>query len=153
MRALWASASAMCRVVSGPAVPVMLGNTFDHSTGVILEGTIRLPAAKTAPRRGFYIEYEKDKKGSAVLVDASGRAELGSLSADGTGFKVGKKVVRQMKFGAPARFRLLLRGVLLEIYLDDIMIECFSLPRPATGRIGLIGGSKGETFGALKAWR
>ena len=38
-----------------------------------------------------------------------------------------------------ARFRLLLKHSLLEFYLDDLLIECFSLPEPATGRIGVVG--------------
>jgi hypothetical protein len=40
----------------------------------------------------------------------------------------------------------------LEFYLDDILIECFSLPADATGRIGLIRGSDSRAIGKLKAW-
>jgi hypothetical protein len=40
----------------------------------------------------------------------------------------------------------------LEFYLDDILIECFSLPADATGRIGLIRGSDSRAIGNLKAW-
>ncbi len=54
-----------------------------------------------------------------------------------------------MTFGRPARFRLLVKHSLIEFYLDDILIECYSLPQDATGRIGLIGG--GEAIGKLRA--
>jgi len=36
-----------------------------------------------------------------------------------------------------ARFRLLLKGTLMEFYLDDILIESFALPANASDRIGL----------------
>ncbi|MDP6545494.1 MAG: hypothetical protein QGH60_16030 [Phycisphaerae bacterium] len=136
---------------SGTA-PVMLDTALDMKTGVILEGTLRLPADKSAPRRGLYIEYGKDK-GSAILIDSAGLAELGPMGADGSGFRAEKKVNREMTFARPAKFRLLLKGVLLEFYLDDILIECFSLPGAATGRIGLIRGSKSDSITDLKAWR
>ena len=57
-----------------------------------------------------------------------------------------------MEFGKPARFRLLVKYALIEFYLDDILIECYSLPGRATGRIGLIRSSSGESIGDLKAW-
>ena len=58
-----------------------------------------------------------------------------------------------MTFGRPAKFRLLLKGSLLEFYLDDILIECFSLPAESTGRIGLLKGHAPKSIGNLKAWR
>jgi hypothetical protein len=70
------------------------------------------------------------------------------MLADGSGFKVEKRVDREMTFGKPAAFRLLLKHSLLEFYLDDVLIECFSLPGNATGRIGFIG-----TATDLKAWQ
>jgi hypothetical protein len=92
-----------------------------------------------------------------VLIDHSGVAELGSMQANGEDFKIGerkkrdlKRVDREMTFASPARFRLLLKGPLMEFYLDDILIESFALPANATGRIGLI--NSAETLGTLKAW-
>ncbi|MHC4983439.1 MAG: hypothetical protein ACYTF6_09780 [Planctomycetota bacterium] len=37
---------------------------------------------------------------------------------------------------------------LIEFHLDDILIECYSLPAAATGRIGLIGAVAGSRPGA-----
>jgi hypothetical protein len=55
-----------------------------------------------------------------------------------------------MAFGKPAKFRLLLKQSLLEFYLDDILIECFSLPQNATGRMGFIGT---DAVRQLSAWQ
>ncbi len=60
---------------------------------------------------------------------------------------------RQTRYGAPARFRLLVKGPLIEVYLDDILIECHHLPRPATGRVGLIRGDQANSIRQLKAWQ
>jgi hypothetical protein len=134
---------------SGPIK--MLGRKLDLSAGLVLEGKLKLPAPLGAPR-GLYIEHGKGT-GTAILFGCDGRAELGSLAADGSGFKADKTVDREMRFAEPARFRLVLEGVLLEIYLDDVLIECYSLPAPATGRIGLIPGSQRNSISALKAWK
>ena len=85
-----------------------------------------------------------------MLIDSTGVAELGPMKADGTGFKAEKPVDREMTFGSPAAFRLLVKGSLMEFYLDDILIESFALPANATGRIGLINAV--DTMGTLKAW-
>jgi len=129
----------------------MLGRKLDARTGFVLEGSLKLPEPLGAPC-GLYIEHIKGL-GTAILFNSNGRAELGPIRADGTGFKPDKNVDREMKFGAPARFKLLLKGPLLEIYLDDFVIECYSLPAPATGHIGLISGSKRSAISALKAWQ
>jgi hypothetical protein len=43
--------------------------------------------------------------------------------------------------------------VLLEIYLDDYLIECCSLPAPATGRVGVIPGNQRSSIFELRAWK
>jgi hypothetical protein len=134
----------------------MLGNSFDVRGGTVLEGDLRLPNNKDRPRGGLYIECVKNQ-GAAVLVDHAGVAELGSMPADGTVLTVKdgkrnlKRVDREMTFTNPSRFRLLLRGSLMEFYLEDILIESFALPAEASGRIGLINST--DTFETLKAWK
>ncbi len=138
--------------VAGGKGPVrMLARKLDVASGLVLEGNLKLPDPLGAPR-GLYIEHGK-RIGTAILFNTEGRAELGSVAADGSGFKPEKTVNREMRFPAPARFRLALKGVLLEIYLNDFMIECYSLPAKATGRIGLIPGNQINSISNLKAWK
>jgi len=136
---------------AGPPIP-MLGNTFDIESGVVLEGTLALPPSREAKTPGLYIECGHGR-GAAMLVGVDGVSELGPIAADGSGFKCEKRVDREMRFGETARLRLLLKRSLLEFYLDDILIECYSLPAVATGRIGLIQGERGDSVRGLKAWR
>jgi len=117
----------------------MLANKLDSRGGIILEGTLPLPA-KGARRPGLYVACGADS-GVAVLVGAGGVTEIGPMRADGSGFKAESRIDRETSFGQPTRFRLLLKGSLLEFYLDDVLIDCASLPADATGRVGLIGGA------------
>ena len=130
----------------------MLANALDTDGGVVVEGTLALPSARRIKARGLYVERGQER-GAAILVSAGGVSELGPMAADGSGFRCEKRVDRQMPFGKTARFRLLLKHSLLEFYLDDILIECYSLPARATGRIGLIRGPRSDAIGALRAWQ
>lgn len=126
-----------------------LPTALDAERGSIAEGDIALSASVSNSKAGIYIECIGDV-GVAIWVHPGGRAEVGPMAPDGTGFQAEKSVDRQLTWGTPARFRLLLKGELLEFYLDDVLIECYSLPQPATGRICGLGD------GALRltgAWR
>ena len=94
-----------------------------------------------------------EESGSAILINAEGIAELGPIKAGGSDFKAEKKVDREMTYGKPVKFRLLLKHSLLEFYLDDIPIKCFSLSGNATGRIRLIPGDDLSSVQNLEAWR
>ena len=48
---------------------------------------------------------------------------------------------------------LLFRHSLLEFYLDDILMECYSLPTEATGLVGLIQVDSRTAVGNLRTWR
>ncbi len=130
--------------------PVLWEGKLDTARGVVLEGTLTLPVGPDAKPHGLYIECGPDQ-GVAIRVAATGATEIGPMRVDGTGFACEKQIDRQWSFGPHARFRLLLKHSLLEFYLDDLLIECFSLPEPATGCIGVVG-SEVECVADVKAW-
>jgi hypothetical protein len=130
----------------------LLESEFDARQGLILEGAFKLPASKESPPVGLFLAQGKDS-GTGILVQAGGITEFGPMRADGTGFKVEQRVDREWQFGATARFRLLLKGSLIEFYLDDLLMQCYSLPQKATGRIGLLCAGDPNAVTALKAWR
>jgi hypothetical protein len=55
--------------------------------------------------------------------------------------------------GRRCRFRVLARRGLVELYYDELLIQCYSLPREPTGRIGLIVESGNALFEELEAWQ
>jgi hypothetical protein len=139
-----------------PAVPAdsaiaMLAADLNTDDGIILEARVTLPRSDRARPVGLYVECTP-RDGSAILFDAQGRAELGGMRLDGTAFQAEKTVDRQMDFGGSARLRLCLQRSLLEVYLDDILIECFSLPHRCSGRVGAIRGDGTAGLRDLTAW-
>jgi hypothetical protein len=85
------------------------------------------------------------------LFDAQGRVEFCQTNPAGSICEVEKRSDREMIFGEPALLRLVLEHSLMEVYLDDTLIECFSLPTRATGRIGLILGGDRHAVSDLVA--
>ena len=124
----------------------MLETVFDADRGIILEGDITLPTGD-ASRCGLYIETAA--AGAGVLVKAGGSCDLGTINADGDEFVSEMTTDREMAFGERVRFRLVLKGAAIEFYLGEMLIECFSLPGIATGRIGLFCGAAIDN---LAAW-
>jgi len=127
----------------------MLDASFDVQGGAVLEGDIALPADGDT-RRGLYIDTTKG--GAAALIKPDGSCELGTINADGGEFMSEMTTDREMAFGDRVRFRLVLKGAAMELYLGEMLIECFSLPAAATGRIGLFFGGDADAIGNLAAW-
>jgi len=134
-----------------PAV-TMLESDYDTRTGLILEGTLKLPPSNDSPPVGLFLA-QRDGAGTAILVHAGGITELGSMRPDGTGFKAEQRVDREWKFNDRARFRLLLKDRLLEFYLDDLLVQCHSLPQAASGQIGLLVDGKADACTNIEAWK
>ena len=98
-----------------------------------------------------HLLYRADDR-SPDLVYAGGVTELGPMRANGTGFKAEDRIDREWQLGPAARFRLLLKGSLIEFYLEDLLIDCYSLPQGASGRIGILPAGDPAALTALKAW-
>lgn len=130
----------------------LLETRVNSAAGFILEGTILLPPSIYSSPRGFYIEYGPDQ-GTAVLLDSQGRAEICEVNFAGTISKIELRVDREITCASTARCRLVLQNSLAEFYLDDFLIECFSLPCATTGRIGLIRGGDSLALSDLEIWQ
>ncbi|MBN1421858.1 MAG: hypothetical protein JXP34_23995 [Planctomycetes bacterium] len=126
------------RRAEGSGSPMFDGE-FPAGDGIILEGTLSLPADASPDPRGIRIETA-DGEATTILVDRRAVTTIGSIRAD-----------REIDPGETVRFRLVLKRWLLEFYIDDILMECYSLPARATGRLGIVGPS--GALGRIEAWR
>lgn len=131
---------------------LMLERPFDAASGVVLEGVLSKPSARGATRGGLYVEHAGGS-GTAILVGPGSAAELGPIRPDGSGFKGENQLDREMQLGPTARLRLLVKETLVEFYLDDMLIQCYSMPERASGRLGLIVGEGGHAPRELRAWK
>ena len=96
-------------------------------TGIVLEGTIELP--------GSLFISNGDRVGVRISVNEDGVTEIGSGAQDGAAFKCEERVDREVAFDPCPRFRLLLNHTMLEFYLEDILIQCYTMERAADGAI------------------
>ena len=128
------------------SAPRMIEQGLDGHDGFIVEARLTLPS-DSDESAGLYIETGPCQ-GTGILVGPGGATELGSIQEDGRGFECESRIDREYVFGDTARLLLIVKRELLEFYLDDILIQCYSLPAAATGRFGLIG----SVFD-LVAWR
>ena len=64
----------------------------------------------------------------------------GTIHPDGSGFTVDplQRIDRDLPAKHQVRFRLLLRHGMVELYFDEILMNVYSLPNSASGRIGFL---------------
>jgi hypothetical protein len=134
----------------------LFANHFDLEKGVIVQGSMQVHAP---PKRwsgiGVYIEEDaRLDTGTAVLAQTRGCTEIGPLrDAQGrTRFVADDALPLGVQDGAKCSFRLLVRRSLLEFYLDDRLVQCYSLPGRSSGRLGLVVESGRALFEGLRAW-
>ena len=112
---------------------------FKPNTGIVLEGTMDLP--------GSLFIGNRDGVGTGILVSKDGVTEIGSGRQNKATFKCEERVDREVSFGASPRFRLLLNHTMLEFYLDDLLIQCYTMERTADGTISY------QSARNLKLWQ
>lgn len=100
---------------------------FEASAGVVLEGTIELPGSLSI--------CHDDGSKTKILVSRGGLTQIGTEQQDETGFSCEERVDREVSFGASPRFRLLLNHTMLEFYLNDFLIQCYTMDKTPDGVI------------------
>lgn len=131
----------------------LFANHFDLERGVILEGSMQVHAP---PKRwsgiGVYVEEDaKQDLGTAAMAQTRGCTEIGPLRG-GRRFVADDALPLGIEDGARCSFRLLVRQSLLEFYLNDRLVQCYSLPERSSGRLGLVVESGHAIFDELRAW-
>ena len=151
--ARWGAASGSLEVaVPGAEGVMLLANKFDLERGVVVEGVMELRSEDEAAAIGVYVEEDGDK-GTAVLLCRGGRAELGTWGhGQSEGFVLEDPVSVGVKLGGEQRFRLMVRRTMLELYVDDLLVQCYMVGEKTTGRIGLFCRRGKAVFQGLRAW-
>jgi hypothetical protein len=119
---------------------------LDVSAGVMLEGRwtgLPMQGSDLFLGGGLYVETEQGR-GEGILVPMLGQALAGPVDETGADLGVEDVVDRGLPPRESARFRLLLRGELAEVYIEDVLMCSIGLPGPATGRIGLVAAGRTE---------
>ena len=117
----------------------MAEESVDTAGGVVIEGSVKLPASgqPEADWPGLYIEYAPGL-GSYIQVGPAGVTHFGLMAESEDHSQREDVMARAWPFRDTVTFRTLLKESVLEFYLDDLLIQSYSLPAEATGRIGLL---------------
>ena len=132
---------------------VLFANHFNLEKGVIVEGKLEVHAP---PKRwsgiGVYVEEDaRQDLGTALMVQTRGCTEIGALRG-GRSLLPDDALQLGIEDGERCPFRLLVRQSLLEFYLHDRLVQCYSLPEQSSGRLGLVFESGRAVFEGLRAW-
>jgi hypothetical protein len=138
---------------AGPSgtLPAFFNGCVDLRRGVIVEGIMEFPGASAGAIPGLLIESQ-DGTASAIRFLSASTTSGGSIQSDGSGFAADpqQQTDRELPAKPRVRFRLLLRRDLLELYFDDVLMNVYSLPKPASGRIGFL--NNASSISELQAW-
>jgi len=86
----------------------------------------------------------------------NGHAEFGRMDPSGESWKMQLQTNRDQTFGKTAKFRLLARQGMLELYLDDYLVNCFSMVcfgSMHNVRLGILGDPKNSPVSDLQLWQ
>jgi hypothetical protein len=125
--------------------------SVDARDGFVLEGTASGLSTANNVRPGFYFE-QTPGAGTIALIGSGGRVEFGQMQFDTQAFTREDFVDRGLERADSARVRLLVHHTLIELYLDDVLIQAFSLPDDWTGRMGVLGAPRASLTG-LSAYK
>jgi hypothetical protein len=106
----------------------------DPDRGILLEGRL-------GPQGSLFLE-EENGQGTRLQVQADGIVKIGNDCREGSRFEPRETIDRQLDLGPERRFRLLLRSTMLEFYLNDYLIQCYTMNKPASGFVDLQGIAK-----------
>ncbi|MDH3730617.1 MAG: hypothetical protein OES13_05795 [Acidimicrobiia bacterium] len=136
---------------------VMLGHHFDASSGVVVEAdVVARPPASGWGGAGFYLETGAEH-GVLMLPQTHGQTVFGVVDLDTldrhpTDFGRADTIERGIEAHAEHRLRLLVRGGLAELYVDESLIQCFSLDQDWTGKFGLVVEAATLEVSDVRAW-
>jgi hypothetical protein len=124
---------------------------FDPLEGGILEGRIGgLAAEGTAGEADAYLETEGDA-GVLIRIHAGGMVDVDLVAHGRHETRREDRIDRALEPRPDCSFRLLARRALCELYVDDVLMQAFSLPGRWTGSVDLRSG--GASFAGLAGFR
>ena len=130
----------------------------DPPRGVVLDANLTLASAD-GPLSGIGLFIEgptphpsphSGAPGTLLLAQSDGRFVIGP--SDGYGFTPEDGKPLPSPLGRTVRWRLLLRDAHLELYLDDELVQCYTLALPPRGRLGFVVEAGAATVDDVGVW-
>jgi hypothetical protein len=116
---------------------ICLPARYDLERGVMLEADLRVRAAdRPIAGVGVFVEGQRAWSGTVLLVDT--RSEFAIGPYNGYAFRAEDTKATPHDPTSPGRWRVLIRGTFLEVYIDERFIQSYTLPDAPGGRIGFV---------------
>ena len=128
----------------------MLEAKLDLSRTNVIEGTMAEASSPAAGggKRGIYLDQGNGR--GWCLLPAREAVQFGEIKADGSDFKVRQTSSRDLDLGAVLKFRVIIRGDMMELYINDYLMN---LKRVAcNGQVGFMGADDEGAFKNVKVW-
>jgi sucrose-6-phosphate hydrolase SacC (GH32 family) len=123
----------------------------DPARTTVIEGTIVGAVAGTGDAVSPRIFFDQGGGKGQCLVFSKDEVAFGNIDAAGGEFKPAQTSARGMEFGAEARFRLLIREDMIELYVNDYLMN---LKRVSyNGRIGFTADDRQGAFKDISVWQ
>ena len=129
---------------------------YDLARGVILEAELTFHASRgPLGGVGFFIEGGPIGAGTLFLAQSDDRLTVGPYSSptgDGYAFQPEDAKPLPFKPEQTMRWRLLLRNEFAELYVDDELIQGYTLPHVPAGRLGFVIEAGTATVANIRGW-
>ena len=97
---------------------------LDFNKGIIAEALVTLPRENSRPVSLFFSVADRHY---ALRILHNGAVEMGTVDAFGKNWKKVHGANREWRFGPTVSLRILLRAGMMEVYLDDHFVECWTM--------------------------
>lgn len=125
---------------------------YDLDSGVVVEAHLTTRQRDARPASvGLLIEGDSPWNGTLLVSDTQGRFSVGTTNGYTFKDEDGKDVPPLTEAGQ--NWRVLIRGTFVEVYIDEALVQCFSLPEPPRGRIAFVSGAGVATVSDIKVWQ
>ncbi|MGX9347260.1 hypothetical protein [Microbacterium sp. KNMS] len=115
----------------------MMPFRYDFAQGACIEATLRGTAYDERPvAAGIILEGDQSWHGTVLTLDAAGRFEIGRTNGYSFWDEDGVSTTPLRADGS--QFRVLVRGTFVEVYIDDVLTQCFALDDVPRGRLGFV---------------
>lgn len=124
---------------------------YNTAQGVILEAEITVTAVHgLLCGVGLFIEGDAANRGTILLGQNDDRLQVGPY--DGYAFRPEDGKPLPFALNQTSRWRLLVRTIHVELYVNDELIQCYTLAHAPGGRLGFVIEAGVATVGNVCAW-
>ena len=129
----------------------MLDTKLDLSRTHVIEGTVGEVSLRAAGGGKHGIFFDQGNGQGRCLLLAREAVQFGEIKADGSGFKVRQTSSRDLDLGAVLKFRLVIRGDMMELYVNDYLMNLKRVS--CNGQIGFMGADDAGAFKNIMVWQ